>query len=237
LFAGYARGRRPPVIQFNSQGESLVMQREILNSFEAGLKTSVINRLWFDITGFFQIFSDFQTNAWVNNDYLVKDAGKATAFGVETSFKGELLKNLGLFGNYAFIHARFDKMNSEGNAQEYAGNEFRLTPEHSFTVGLNGKLILSPWLHLFAYPAYSWKGHIWFEDANTPELEQDAYGTLNATAGFMLPASNLTFTFSGTNIMEEKYIISAGNTGTLFGVPTFVPGPPRMLEARVTWKY
>jgi iron complex outermembrane receptor protein len=237
LFAGYARGRRPPVIQFNSQGESLVMQREILNSFEAGLKTSVKSRLWIDITGFFQFFKDFQTNAWVENNYLVKDAGKATVYGAEASIKGELLKNLGIFGNYAYIHARFDKSDSEGNAQEYAGNEFRLTPAHSFTIGLNGSLKLSPWMQLFAHPSWSWKSHIWFEDANTPELEQGAYGTLNATTGFLFPSSNLTFTFSGTNLLEERFIISAGNTGTMFGVPTFVPGPPRMLEARVAWKF
>jgi len=237
FFAGYSRGRRPPVIQFNSLGESEVMNQEILNSFDAGLKSSVYNRLWADVTVFFQKFRNFQTNAWVENNYLVEDAGKATSYGAEASLKIALLKGLSISGNYAYIHARFDDTDSEGNAQEYAGNEFRLTPEHSFTAGINGKIKISPLLQLFAVPGYSWKSHIWFEDANTSGLEQAAYGTFNATVGFTIPPSGLTFTFAGTNLLNEKYIISAGNTGSLFGVPTFIPGPPRMFSGKVTWKF
>ncbi len=237
FFAGYAKGRRPHVIQFNSAGESEIMQEETLHSFDAGIKTAVARRLWADVTGFYQLFSDFQTNAWVDNNYLVRDAGKATSYGVEGSLKIALLKNIDLFGNYAWIHARFDSIDSQGNGQEYAGNEFRLTPEHSYTAGINARMQLVRGFRLFAVPSWSWKSHVWFEDANTPGLEQEAYGMLNATAGFILDKPGVTVSLTGTNLLEEQYVISAGNTGTLFGVPTFIPGAPRMLGAKITWTF
>ena len=37
--------------------------------------------------------------------------------------------------------------------------------------------------------------------------------------------------------MDEQYITSAGNTGSLFGIPTFVPGAPRMFGAKVRWTF
>jgi iron complex outermembrane recepter protein len=236
FFAGYAKGRRPHVIQFNSSGESEIMNQEVLHSFDAGIKT-VARRFWTDISGFYQLFRNFQTNAWVENNYFVKDAGKATSYGAEASVRIALLKNLDLFGNYAYIHARFDSIDSEGRPQEYSGNELRLTPRHSFTAGINGSLRLNSNLRFFIVPSYSWKSHIWFEDADTPGLEQDAFGTLNVSTGFSFDKPGLTFAFSGTNLLGEQYLISAGNTGTMFGVPTFVPGPPEMLSGRVTWKF
>ncbi|NLX29438.1 MAG: TonB-dependent receptor [Bacteroidales bacterium] len=237
LFAGYTKGRRPPVIQFNSSGTSEIMREETLHSFDAGLKSALGSRFWFDATAFYQLFNNFQTNAWVENNYLVRDAGKATSYGVETSAKLALLRNLTLFGNYGYIHARFDSLDSQGNAQEYAGNQFRLTPEHSFTAGVDARFPLLRGIWLFAVPSWSWQSHVWFEDANTPQLDQSAYGTLNANAGIILTQPGVTLSVSGTNLLEEKYVISAGNTGTLFGVPTYIPGPPRMISGKITWRF
>ena len=239
VFVGYARGRRPNVIQFNSIGQSEVMNQEVVHSFDGGFKWSYQQRYWFDAGVFYHLYRDFQTTAWdpVSINYLIRDAGKATSYGAEATLKAALLHNLDIFGNYAYIHARFDSIDSQGNEQEYAGNSFRLTPEHSFAAGLHARVELTRNLQIFAVPTYSWKSHIWFEDANTPGLEQAAYGILNLRAGFELGKPNLTIAFTTSNLLNEQYLISAGNTGTMFGVPTFVPGAPRMLGTRVTWRF
>ncbi len=38
------------------------------------------------------------------------------------------------------------------------------------------------------------------------------------------------------NVLDEDYIIDAGNTGGAFGIPTFIAGPPRMLGAQINTK-
>jgi outer membrane receptor protein involved in Fe transport len=41
----------------------------------------------------------------------------------------------------------------------------------------------------------------------------------------------------GSNLLDEKYIVSAGNTGSLFGDPTQIPGAPRMFGTKISWKF
>ncbi|MDR3246215.1 MAG: TonB-dependent receptor, partial [Prevotellaceae bacterium] len=139
VFIGYAKGRRPNVLQFNSAGVSEIMNAENVHSFDAGFKLTALQRFWFDIGAFYQLYNNFQTTKWAGASYLTADAGKATSYGAELSAKAALLKYLEFFGNYAYIHARFDDEDSDGNRQEYAGKTFRLTPEHSFLLGLNAK--------------------------------------------------------------------------------------------------
>jgi outer membrane receptor protein involved in Fe transport len=161
----------------------------------------------------------------------------ATSYGVESSFNVSLLKGLELFGNYTFLHATFDDTNKDGSEQEYAGNTFRLSPKHAFTLGLYGYVNLSSKFKIFITPSYAYKSHFYFEDANTPGLDQSAYGLLYLNLGIALEDPNMILSFFSTNMLNEQFLTSAGNTGSLFGIPTYVPGPPRMYGTRLTWKF
>ena len=81
----------------------------------------------------------------------------------------------------------------------------------------------------------SYQTKIFFEDANTPGLEQGGYGLLNLRAG--IEYKNLMLAFYASNLLDKKYIISAGNTGSLFGDPTQIPGAPRMFGTKLSWKF
>jgi iron complex outermembrane recepter protein len=241
IFANYSMGRRPEVLQFTSAGEEQVLAAETVNSFDLGFKTVVKQRLWFDIGLFYYGYSNFQTSAWVADastgefNYIVKDGGKASGYGAEANIKYAVAKGLQIFGNYAYIHARFAENDVNGSKQEYAGNMFRLTPEHSFAIGLNAQVEIAGHMYLFGIPSWSYRTKIFFEDANTPGLEQAGYGLLNLNAG--IGYKNIILSFYGTNLAGEKYIISAGNTGSLFGDPTQIPGAPRMFGTKISWKF
>ena len=243
VFANYSRGRRPNVLQFTSAGQEEILDAEILNNFDAGFKASFLSKVFIDAVGFYQLYSDFQTSAWIADpasgefNYIVKDGGKATSYGAEASVKVAIIEQLDIFGNYAWLNSTFDSTGDDGSEQEYAGNSFRLSPEHSFTFGFNARLNITSNIQLFVTPSYSYKTHIYFEDANTEGLEQDAYGLLNINGGLALSEPNVILSVYATNLLEEQYVTSAGNTGSLFGVPTFVPGAPRMIGAKITWKF
>lgn len=243
VFANYSRGRRPNVLQFTSTGEKEVLDAEILDNFDLGFKASFYDRVFIEGVGFYQLYKNFQTRAWVADpvsgefNYKVKDGGKATSYGAEAQIKIAIIEQLDIFGNYAWLHTAFDSTDVDGLEQEYAGNRFRLAPEHSFTAGFNFRANITPNIVVFVSPSYSYKTHIFFEDANTPGLEQDAYGLLNINGGLELTDPNLVLSAYATNILDEQYVTSAGNTGSLFGVPTFVPGAPRMIGTKLTWKF
>ncbi len=241
LFANYSNGRRPKVLQFTSAGEEQILDAEIVNSFDLGFKTAIHQNFWFDLGLFYHDYLNFQTSAWVADpgsgefNYIIKDGGKASAYGAEASVKYSILKGLQIFGNYAYIHARFAENDVDGNDQNYANNMFRLTPENSFAIGINGRVGVGRQISLFATPSYSYQTKIFFEDANTPGLEQAAYGLLNLRTG--VEYKKVTLAFFVNNLLEEKYIVSAGNTGSLFGDPTQIPGIPRMFGTQLSWKF
>ncbi len=243
LFASYAKGRRPNVIQYQADGSSEVMDAEIVNSYDLGFKTMINNQFLMDVTAFYYNYNHFQTNAWIADPttgdfaYLIKDAGKATSFGIETSFQYSINENFKLFGNYAYISAKYDKEDEDGNAQEYADNSFRLTPDHSFNLSAKYQTALTSNIQLFVSPSISYKSHYYFEDANTEGIEQDAYALVNLSAGIHLADPSLTFTAFSNNLLDKEYLLGAGNTGSLFGIPTFIPAIPRTFGLKVQWNF
>lgn len=243
IFANYSNGRRPKVLQYDSNGTPEVLNAERVNNVDAGMKMAISGKFFVDLVAFYQKYNDFQSRAWVANpttgefNYKSKDGGKATSYGTEITLKATLLRGLDLFGNYAFLHATFDDTDSDRARQEYAGNTFRLSPEHSFALGFYGHTNLTKNTRLFLNPSYAYKTHFYFEDANTAGLEQAAYGLLNANCGLEFADPAIILSLYGTNLLDEKFITSAGNTGSLFGVPTFVPGPLRMLGVKVNWRF
>ncbi|HAQ21197.1 MAG TPA: hypothetical protein DCR40_18490 [Prolixibacteraceae bacterium] len=243
LFAGYSKGRRPEVLQFTSAGEEQVLDAEIVNSFDLGFKTAIHQRFWFDLGAFYHDYLNFQTSAWVADatsgefNYLVKDGGKASAYGAEANLKYAVSKGLNFFGNYAYIHARFADTDVDGTKQKYAGNLFRLTPDHSFAGGLNARIPIANDIFLFGIPSFIYQTKIFFEDANTAGLEQAAYGLLNFRGGVELAEKRITLSVWGSNLLGEKFIVSAGNMGSMFGDPTQIPGAPRMFGTKINWKF
>lgn len=243
VFANYARGRRPNVLQFTSAGEEEILDAETLDNFELGWKATFYKRVFFDAVGFYQLYNNFQTSTWVADaesgefNYKIKDGGKARSYGAEANIRVAALKQLDFFANYAWLQSKFDSTDASGLTQEYAGNSFRLAPEHSFTIGVNARINIMPTIKLFVNSSYSYKTDVFFEDANTPGLEQAAYGLLNINGGLELKDPNIILTIWANNVLDEQYVTSAGNTGSLFGIPTFVQGSPRMIGTRLTWNF
>jgi outer membrane receptor protein involved in Fe transport len=243
FFVNYARGRRPNVLQFTATGEEEILDAEILDNFDAGFKASVLERVFIDAVGFYQKYKNFQSSAWIADpatgefNYKTIDGGKATTYGAEATLNVAVVKQLDIFGNYAWLHTAFDSTNTDGLEQEYAGDRFALAPEHSFTAGFNAQVNLTKNLQLFVSPSYSYKTHIYFTDANTEGIDQEAYGLLNLNGGIKLSEPKLILSVYATNLLDEQYVTSGGNTGSLFGVPTFVPGAPQMFGAKVTWAF
>jgi len=243
LYAGYAKGHRPEVLQFTSTGEKQVLAAEVVNSYDVGFKTVIRKRIWFDLGLFYHDYLNFQTTAWIADpntgefNYIVKDGGKASAYGAELNFKFAVLNGLQVFGNYAYIHSRFAGKDVNGSVQAYAGNRFRLTPDHTFAVGLDARCDINKNITIFAVPSFSYRTKIYFEDANTEGLDQKGYGILYFNSGIEFTRLKLRLSFWGNNVLNQEYIISAGNTGSLFGDPTQIPGAPGMFGTRLNWRF
>lgn len=242
-YISISRGRRPGVISFNNSPDEIIKLRpEIIISYEAGIKGSILNsRLGYDLSVYYYDWNHFQTtrlsesSTSVSRVYVADDAGKAHSFGVEVGLRYAITNNINVFGNYSYIDGKFNNTDEDGNEQEYAGNSFRLTPKHSFALGLDVNIPVSKTTGIYIRPSYSYKSKVYFEDDNNPLLAQDGYGLANFNAGVRFKPKNVYYEISafGKNVFNEKYIVDAGNTGYQINYPTFVAGSPSVFGVQV----
>lgn len=239
FYLNAARGRKPQVLQFTWDGKPLITGAETVYSGEGGWKTIIKKRVFWDVNGFYRKHFNVQTLQWHGEPgtSLLAANGKATSYGAETGLKVAVIPGLDVFGNYAWMQSAFDSTGVDGKDYLYAGNSFARAPQHSFSAGFSAKARIVQKLWFFATPWYAWQSHFWFTEANTPGLDQPAYGIFNINFGLEMADPDLMLSIYGTNLLEEKYIAGAGHWGGQFGMPTFVPGSPKMLGARLTWKF
>lgn len=238
-YASVARGRRPDVLQVDGDGVEEI-PAEIVLSYEIGAKGELADgRFLYDLALFHYDYSDFQAQVQNPNPppfFVTTNAGNASATGFEATFSQRFTGTLGGFLNIGWVDASFDNTDDAGNPQALAGKRFRLTPEYTAAIGLDWQLPLADGGALYLRPNYSWRSQVFFEDANQPGIEQGAYGLFNLTAGWRINP-HLELQAYGQNLADKEYLIDAGNTGQLFGIPSFVPGNPRTygLRLRLDW--
>ena len=239
MYINAVHGKRPGFLM--PTGESIIrhIKAETINSLEAGWKASISRRVFWEVSGFYRMHHRMHTlqHSGSSGHLLVSADGKGVAWGAETSLKAHLVKGIQIFGQYAWMQSEFDSLTVDKKPFQYAANSFSHAPGHAFTAGLTAETEITRGLRIFASPWYSWKSHFWFTEANTSGLEQPAYGTLNASIGIESINPALTLSVYGTNLLDEQYHIGGGHQGGRFGMPTIMPGPPRMLGARITWKF
>lgn len=236
LFGTTSRGRRPNVINVTAT-ETNILSDEIVWSYEVGAKSLFLNNsLQFDVNAYMYDYSNFQTSvAKLENGVLTattEDSVNASSFGFEMALQYAFSKTSSFFANYSYIDASFDDEDSDGNAQELAGNTFRLTPENSFSAGFNINLDVNKNLNYFFRPTYTYKSKVFFEETNLPEISQEGYGLLNFRTGLVV-SKNYEINFYMTNVLDKEFIVDAGNTGGAFGIPTFIAGTPRFFGVQV----
>ncbi len=69
-------------------------------------------------------------------------------------------------------------------------------------------------------------GH-YFDDDNIPELFQRGFALLNAALQYTTANRRHGGRLNVSNLLNNRYLIDAGNAGLFFGIPTNVPGLPR----------
>lgn len=230
IYASLSRGRRPGVLYFNNDPKDFeTLKPEIIYSYEAGVKGSLLQgRLNYDLCAYYYDWYNYQTSVFnaTTSKYEYDDAGRAHSLGIEASISYSPCRYLNLFGNWSYIEGKFNNKDDNGNKQRFTGNRFRLTPKNSFAVGFDLNVPTGKKASIYFRPTYSWKSKVFFEESNEPELTQGAFGLLNFTAGYRMQPGKVYYEIGafGKNVLDEKYVVDAGNSGRQIGFPTYVGG-------------
>ncbi|MEM7692510.1 MAG: TonB-dependent receptor, partial [Pseudomonadota bacterium] len=235
-YATISKGRRSDVIDVTSGigpdgvvAEITEIPAEIVWNYEAGVKgTAADGRVSYGASVFYQDYSDFQVTLQDEaGNFFTANAGAATNTGFEADVRALIGDSWDVFANLAYIDAEIDDDSSNGNL---AGNRFRLQPEWTASTGVRYLQPISGALSLTGSLVYSYRSDVFFEPENAPisglDIAEDAYGLLNLRLGVENETQGWRIEAFATNLLDEEYLVDAGNTGGSFGNPTFVAGPP-----------
>ncbi|HEY5711624.1 MAG TPA: TonB-dependent receptor [Allosphingosinicella sp.] len=249
LYASYSRGRRPEVLSaqppstpFGAARFNLV-DAETVDSFEVGARSQTRD-LYVDGALFYYHYENFQTTVQQGVLFVTTNAGSAEAYGLETQLRWLASRNATIFATYAFNHSRF----SSGVRD---GNRFRLSPDHSFSLGATLGADVGPGRISFT-PSLTWQSRVYFDDDNDrPDLQtppnalvadlvqdetQGGYALVNARLGYTF-SQRFTIEAFVSNLFNEHYVKDAGNTGDAVGLPTFIAGEPRFYGLQGTVRF
>ena len=261
-WVAYGRGRRPEVLSATGAVYN-VIDAETLDNIETGLFGRFFdNRLQMTSSIYYGQYKNFQTTRFdpTNGVFITENSGNATQYGFEFDGQALVTDNIRLLATYAFTHSTYDDEDDDGNPLQFAGNEFRLSPEHSFSLAADITVPAGKYGDISIVPSYIWKGKHFFEDDNGYDYVsdgnggferihetypdgtvvkeyQDAYGVANLRVGFDSANGHWGAYVLGENVFDEEYLIDVGNTGGAFGLHTIIRGKPQMLKAGVYVKF
>ena len=81
-------------------------------------------------------------------------------------------------------------------------------------------------------PSATWQSEVFFDNTERDAISQDGYALVNFNAQLDLNDHWFVSAYV-TNLLDEEYLIDAGNTGDAFGIPTFIAGTPQFFGARI----
>ena len=251
IYANYARGRRPEVLSALPPSAPFgparfnIVDAETVDSFEVGARTRTAGgTLSLDGAFFYYKYQNFQTTEQVGTIFVTTNAGEAEAYGFEGQMRWRASPNATFFATYAWNHSRFTFGVRDGN-------RFRLSPDHTLSLGAQFGVDVGPGRLSFV-PSVTWQSRIFFDDNNDiPALQQPPNALVpdniqdETQSGYALVNARLSYTLSErytieafvTNLFNEDYILDAGNTGDAAGLPTFIGGQPRMYGVQASVRF
>ena len=237
-----------------------VIPAETVNSYEIGFKGDFLDRFAIvELAGYYYGYSNFQTTIRVDAGpgnpplFPTVNGGNADSIGAELGLTLNPTDTLNVFLTYGYNRGRFDDVDDNGDPQRFADNQFRLAPDHSLAIGFNYQHPTA-FGTFFLTPTFTWQSEVFFEDENqeafdvldpatrdvlfsVPGVSEESYGLLNIRAGIDMFDGNLRLEGYVENLLDEEYIVDAGNTGGGFGIPTFIAGPPRFFGGGITVRF
>ncbi|MBU2979327.1 TonB-dependent receptor [Alteromonas sp. C1M14] len=234
VYATFSKGQRSQIVDIDAGALNLVPAEEISN-YETGLKgRSHGGALTYSAAVFLQDYKNFQVSVYDGETGLSEtvNAGSASNLGFEGEVSWNITDELRILANIAIMDAGIDDDEENG---EYAGNQFRLQPKTSGALGYIYRTDMGNELTFFSSGSYTYRSSVYFDIEN--QYEEAAVALVNLQLGVSAMDDNWELTLAATNLLDNEYIMDAGNTGSSFGFATYIEGAPRMVSLNFTKRF
>ncbi|HYC98233.1 TonB-dependent receptor [Brevundimonas sp.] len=200
---------------------SLLFPSEVVDSYEAGLKMTLLDRsLLLNATYFDQTFQDFQLNTFLGTAFVVESIPELTSRGVDADFLWfSPVDGLSFQGGVTWTEAEYGEFTAAdlanpGNFPQLSllpGSTASFAPEWSATLSINFNRSIGNGLRT----GFSLAGK-YMTEYNTgsdliPFKQQDAFTTLNGRVSLGTEDERWTAELWVQNLTDEEYIQVAYN--------------------------
>lgn len=222
---------------FNGQArraESLEFEEETVEAFEVGVKSVLLDgAMTANVAVYHSIYEDFQTTQFVNQVFIVGNAGEVKSQGVEAELLWQATDNLRVGFSGAYSDATYEDFDNAACTslqqmalspfapppnpsprslcrQDQAGKRVELSPEYSGNLSFLYDLPLAdmPFDAQFGTDIAFTDDFFLTQDLD-PLIKQDAYSTVNLRAAIIDKNDRWELAFLGQNVTDEVYLVSA----------------------------
>ncbi len=242
VYASYSRGYRAG--NFNARAPSVggavtPAEPESVSSYETGIKSDLFgNKVRVNLGYFHQKYDDIQrlVQFAVPGESPLQqlfNAAQATIQGIELETAFAPVRGLRIDFNIGYTDAKYNSFNNLTGLPAGADPtdlKFDRVPKWTGYAGINYTTSLGSG-EISLHGGYSWRSHVFTDVLNTPILEQDGYGLLDASMTYSFDRWSLGV--FGRNIANTEYaeIKSAGLGYNAFG------GNPRYYGVELGFKF
>ena len=184
---------------------------EFVDSYELGIKNTLFNRsVLFNITGFYQEFSDFQLNTFLGTSFAVRSIPEVTTKGVDVDFLWFTpVRGLSIQSGLSYSKTRYGDQpvpNDPTNALALLpGSQMSLAPDWSGSASLTYERPVGDSLKArFNIGAKYSSDYNTGSDLFPPKVQKD-YTVVNARIGLGSADERWTVELWGQNLLDEEY--------------------------------
>ena len=193
---------------------------EFARTYEAGFKSILLDdRLELNVAFFYSNYEDIQIVSRESFTPVLLNAGTADIYGMEMEWRHVPFPSMLINGGLGLIRANYDKFTPEllatgANAQVPGSidldDHFPHTPEISANLGA-AYAISTKYGRLVPRIDITYQSEIFFDAANTAQISQPGYTTVNASLAFESVHKDWKIVLSGINLNDKTYRL-AGNS-------------------------
>lgn len=196
---------------------SLHFNPEKAKSYEAGLKTQFDDdRMRLNLTGFYTKYDGIQINFQIGISPTILNAGNATIYGGELEYQALLTDNFSVNASVGYQNASYDKVTPGAGSNGIlitTATPLPKTPEWKLNISPEYRVPLDNDATLRFNLDYTFTSSMTNDVTGTPELNRPDVSMLNASVTYTPPAGNWEVSVGGTNLTDERYIVTGVNQG------------------------
>ncbi|MEX6725687.1 TonB-dependent receptor [Parapedomonas caeni] len=217
----------------NSADQALPFDPETLWSYEAGLKSTLMDgRVTLNLAAFYNDYKDLQLSSFTADENgafsaLFTNAGKAHMAGLEAEMHVKLTQALRLRLSGAYLDAQYDEFIGAGGADIAGQREMVNAPKWSFTFGGQYRQPIGTWGYASLNADVAYRSKTYPTVSSSEVLAQDGYALVNAGLAFETMDGVWQLALGVKNLTDKNYVTHGFDLSDSLGYQLGYYGAPR----------